>query len=212
MAFKVTKTSVHRFELEKTECGCKAIREFEDTRYLKPLTDGVTFLCEKHAAKSEDAQEARRESLLDMLSIKAEAEGKTYAPFRQDIEEGDTGGVTAQGESVQRMGVTGLPKRPDQKTANKPRRDPTTITQISVDRGDPRLPKAAAASASGGNLNLASVDDSDITMDGSIETVPEDPRLSGVVVAGLEGLDEALDEEDMNASGVPRSALSQAKD
>jgi hypothetical protein len=208
---KVTKTNVFRLEIER-DCGCKATREYEDARYQKGNGEGTTTLCDKHASKSEDAQEILREMILDNLGMQAELAGKQYAPLRQDIEEGDTGGVTAQGETVQRMGVN-MPKRPDQTTANKPRRDPSTITQLSVDRADSRFPRTAAAAAPGGNLNLAAVDDSDITMDGSIETVPEDPRLSGLIAGELEGeIEAALDEKDMELNGVPRSALNQAKD
>lgn len=205
---KITKTNVYRLQIEK-ECGCTAMREYEDGRYQKSSTSGTTVLCAKHLSKSEDAQEILQEFLVDTLVREAELAGKQYAPFRPEVEEGDTGGVTATGESVQAMGITNLPKRTLDTTRKGPRKHPLSVTQVSVDRTDQRLPARPAAGT--GDLNVAGAED-DITMTGDIETVAEDPRLTGFVVDGLGELDDVLDQQDMKSSGVPGSALSQAKD
>ena len=207
MALKITKTSVHRFGIER-ECGCKAVREFEDARYQKSLNDGQTFLCEKHESKSPDAQEMAREFLIDTLSMRAEMEGKQYAPMHRDVEPGDSAGVVAVGESVQAMGATNLPKRNPDTLRTRPKRDPLSVTHVSVDRTDQRLPQRTAA-----DTVTADVDAGDgISITGDIETVPEDPNLSGAVVDGLGDIEDALDEADMKDAGVPRSALNQARD
>lgn len=209
---KVTKTNIHRLTIEKA-CGCQATREYEDPRYSKPMAEGKFIACTKHNKGA--IAEFAGEMLVEALDKEAETAGKQhYSPMREQIEEGDTGGVTAQGESVQRMGVDNLPKRntdgsPLQRRVKK---DPTTITQLSVDRSDQRLPQRTS-SADLAALQVADVDAGDgITMTGDIDTVAEDPRLSGVVAEGLGEIEDALDEMDMKDSGVPRSALAQAKD
>lgn len=182
---KVIKTSVQRLSVEKT-CGCTAVREYEDTRLTKPLADGKFTPCDKHKSNKALAEFAG-EMLLETLDKEAEAAGRAvYAPMRQEIEEGDGGGVQAVGESVQRMGVTGLPKRPSETTQNGPRRrDPLSVTHLSVDRPVVKAPNAT------GNLNLAGVEeDASITITGDIDQAPEDPNLSGFVTDALNQLDE----------------------
>ena len=206
---KVIKTNVYRLEIER-ECGCKASGEYEDPRYLKIRGATATSLCTKHQAKSADAQEILEEMLLDALTMQAELASKQYAPMRREVDEGDSGGVVAVGESVQAMGATNLPKRSaDGSPRTRPKKDPMTITQVSVDRSDQRpLTRTAATAVSATEMGDG------ITITGDIiDPVAEDPALSGLVVSEIEGaIEEEMDAEDMKLGGVPRSALNQARD
>jgi hypothetical protein len=207
---KVTKTNVFRLTIEKA-CGCQATREYEDGRYTKPLVDGKFTPCDKHGRGA--IAEFAGEMLVEALDKEAETAGKQHFSPMREIEEGDTGGVSASGESVQRLGVSNLPKRntdgsPLQRRA---KRDPLSITSVSIDRSDQKLPQHSPVDT--GALQVASIDTGDgITMTGDIDTVPEDPRLTGIMADELGGLEDALDEFDMKDAGVPRSVLNQAKD
>jgi len=203
---KIKKTSVFRLELEKDNCPCRISREFADGRYVTPLAEPVFTACEKHDANTEIAEFAK-EMMTEALTSEASNAGRQYAPLRQ-VEPGDSAGVVAVGESVQAVGATNLPKRSPDTVRTGPRRSPLSITQVSVDRTDQRLPQRKAA-----DTTTAGVEGEDgISITGDIETVPEDPNLSGAVVDGLGEIEDALDEADMKDAGVPRSALSQARD
>src|SRR5574337_1534666 len=133
---KLTKISIHRLILEKG-CGCSATREYEDSRYTKPLADGKFTPCDKH--KSQKAiVEFAGEMLLEALDKEAETVGKqAFMPVRPAIE-GD-GGVQAVGaESVQRMGVN-LPKM-------RERRDPLEVKNRTR-HPDSRLPSHLVTAA-----------------------------------------------------------------
>lgn len=192
---KLTKTTVYRLEMER-DCGCTAAREYEDGRYTKPLAEGTTTLCEKHSGKSEDAQEILREMILDTLTMQADASGKQYAPLRQDfIEEGDSGGVIATGESVQVVA-----KAPVQRKG--PRRDPLASHHAQVNRP---APKSAAAVAGTGDLNLAGTD-IDFGQGEIGAEAAEDPRLSNFLENELDGL-AILDQDDAKSQGVSQKDL-----
>lgn len=203
---KVTKTNIHRLTIEKT-CGCQATREYEDPRYSKPLAEGKFVACAKH--NKGVIAEFAGEMLIEALDKEAETAGKQYFSPHRQVEEGDTAGVTAQGESVQAMGVSGLPKRNNVEIPGR-KRDPLAITKVSVDRGETRTSRTASDT---GALQLADVDAGDgITMTGDIDTVEEDPRLTGLMAEGLGEIEDALDEMDMKDAGVPRSVLNKATD
>lgn len=186
---KVIKTNVYRLEIER-DCGCTASREYEDPRYLKGKGDGVTSLCEKHASKSEDAQEILREMILDNLGMQAELAGKQYAPLRQ-VGEGDNAGVVATGESVQAMGVA-MPAR---------RRDPLAVTKMQVDR-----PASRTASAGTGSLNVAGADDGIEFNEEIGAEAAENPSLTTHIEDALGGL-EFLDQDDAKGQGVSQQIL-----
>jgi hypothetical protein len=203
---KVTKTSIHRLTIEK-DCGCKATREYEDQLYKKPIADAKFSGCEKHSRGA--VAEFAGEMLIEALHKEAEQAKLTYAPMRQ-VEEGDSGGVTASGESVQALGVVGLPKR----DTNKPRRDPMAITKVSVDRPTPKTAAAfAAAGVPGEPLPPTEViktqDGIEVSTEIGVEA-PEDPRLSGLVEDTLGGLD-FLDQDDAKGQGVAQRFLDQAE-
>jgi hypothetical protein len=208
---KLHKTTIHRLVLEKG-CGCSAVREYEDQRYTKPLAEGKFTPCDKHKTQKAIVEFAG-EMLLESLDKEAESAGKSLPSnaFRPVVE-GDTGGVSAQGESVQTMGIANLPKRnTDGSPMQRQKRDPLQITKVLVDRPDQIRHKASDT----GNLNIAAADEEvgdGITISGDIDTVAEDPRLSGVVADGLGEIEDALDELDMKDAGVPRNVLNQATD
>jgi hypothetical protein len=209
---KIHKTSVYRLEIEK-DCGCKARGEYEDIRYTKMIGEGAVTLCEKHGAKSKDAREILSETMLDMLSMQAEQAGKMFVPSNyRPVAEGDQAGVMAEGaENIQAMGATNLPKL----KGRTERRDPTKITQFSIDRPSPKQAIAAAV-AGGGGLNVVDTDDVTATVLKTQEGIeisteigaeaPEDPRLSGLVEDTLGGLD-FLDADDAKTQGVTQRDL-----
>jgi hypothetical protein len=207
---KIKKTSVFRLELEKDNCPCRISREFADGRYMTPLAEPVFTACEKHGANTEIAEFAK-EMMTEALTSEALNAGKqqVYAP--RQVEPGDSAGVVAVAESTQAMGVTNLPKRSPDTVRTGPRKSPLSITQVSVDRTDQRLPQRTAASTS--SLAAADAEAGDgITITGDIETVPEDPNLTGAMAEGLGEIEDAFDEDDMKDAGVPRSVLNQARD
>lgn len=202
---KVSKTNVFRLELEMDNCPCHISREYSDPRYTNPLTEPVFKACEKHGANSEISEFAQ-DMMTGALSSEAQNSGKQYF-VPPSIEEGDSAGVVATGETIQRMGVTGLPKRNAPQKARKP--NPLAITKLSVDRSSSHIPKHLES------LNAAAsepISEEDITITGDIDTAPEDPRVSGLLAAGLDSLEDMLDEVDMKDAGVPRSILNRAKD
>jgi hypothetical protein len=205
---KVIKTSIHRLTIEK-DCGCKATREYEDQLYKKPIAEGKFIGCEKHSRGA--VAEFAGEMLIESLNKEAEAAKLTYAPLRQEVEEGDSGGVTATGESVQRLGVTGLPER--KVGTNPPRhRDPLAITKVSVDRP---APKTAAAIAAAGydplpqSEIIKTQEGIEVSTEIGVEA-PEDPNLSNFVEDTLGRLD-FLDQDDAKAQGVAQRFMNEAE-
>jgi hypothetical protein len=190
---KVTKTNVQRLTVELS-CGCKAVREYQDPQFKEPIAEAVYSPCERHKEKP-DAAEMAEMLLVETLEKEAENAGKTYAPFRAPIEDGDTAGVTATGESVARMGVTNLPKR-----------DPTKIKQLvrPVDNS-PRNPaaRAAAKKTAAAAPSLATVLNTagEEVEDGGIQIdeQPEDPRITDLTESAL--LPDLEDDPD-SSSGV----------
>jgi hypothetical protein len=191
---RLIKTSIHRLEYIR-DCGCRAVREYEDPRYLKALTEGTAILCEKHKAKSPDAQEMAIEMVLENLDMQAEMSSKQFVPSSRQVEPGDNAGVTATGESVQALGVTNLPNRTNR------RRDPLAVTKMSVDRLVPRAHAAAAT----GSLNLASAEGVEFNEEIGAEA-PENPHLSAYVETTLGGL-AVLDQDDAETQGVALTLL-----
>src|SRR5882724_8833909 len=103
---KVTKTSVHRLTVEKT-CGCQATREYEDSRYTKPIGEGVFTACDKHE-KNKLVSEFAGEMLLEALDKEAESAGKTPAVTYRESSPTSLSGTT--GESVSSMGAPNIPR------------------------------------------------------------------------------------------------------
>jgi hypothetical protein len=207
---KLTKTTINRLMLEKG-CGCNAVREYEDQRYTKPLAEGKFTPCDKHKTQKAIVEFAG-EMLLESLDKEAETAGKSIvaSPFRPVTDEGG-GGIVATGESQEIMSGINLPKRNnDGSPMQRQKRDPMQITKVSVDRPDQVRHKAPDT----GNLNVAVAEEvgDGITISGDIDTVAEDPRLSGFVADGLGEIEDALDEYDMKDAGVPRNVLNQATD
>src|SRR5271154_5724438 len=101
---EVTKTSIHRLSIKKT-CGCQAIREYADVRYVKPLGDGVFTACEKHE-KNKLVAEFAGEVLLEALDKEALTAGKAVSTFRESA----TALSGTVGESVTSMGAPNMPK------------------------------------------------------------------------------------------------------
>jgi hypothetical protein len=196
---KVTKTSVHRLTIEKT-CGCQATREYEDVRYAKPIAAGVFTACEKHE-KNKLVAEFAGEMLLEALDKEAESAGKTAVVLREATPtslSGTTGG------SVTSMGAPNLPKTRDKVDPLKPK-------TARFDRPDMRKP----ANTQYGNLNVAEQEDispeeleaEGITMTGSIDDVPEDPRTTNALQPGLDQIEDILDDDDIRTGGVSQTLV-----
>ena len=198
---KVTKTTIYRLSVEKS-CGCKAAREYEDARYTKPVPvdPGSVFEpCVKHGKGA--IAEFAGEMLVEALDKEAETAGKaTYAPLQRPVEPGDSAGVTAVAESAQAMGVTNLP-------SNRPKRDPTTITHVSVDR-----PSATRKAAAGAIAPSVPADEAGIEISTEIGVeAPEDPNLSVYMEDALGGLGGVLDTDDARLQGVPQKYLQEGE-
>ena len=196
---KVTKTSVHRLTIEKT-CGCQATREYEDVRYTKPNGEGVFTACEKHE-KNKLVSEFAGEMLLEALDTEAVSAGKTAVVLRESTPtslSGTTGG------SVTSMGAPVMPKTRD-------KRNPLESKTARFDRPDAHKP----SNTQYGNLNVADQEDispeeleaEGITMTGSIDDVPEDPRATAVIQSDLNKLEDILDEDDVKSSGVSKTLV-----
>ena len=111
-------------------------------------------------------------------AIDALEEGKKALPvYRNAVAEGDTGGVSAQGESVQALGVTNLP--------NRPRRNPLEVSQLNAHRQGIRGSKSLSKSD----------DDGTVEITGDIDEANEDPKISEVLESTLNGL-SFLDDDD----------------
>jgi hypothetical protein len=203
---KVTKTSIHRLTIEKT-CGCKATREYEDTRYTKPIAESQFLACPKHNKGA--VAEFAGEMLVEALDKEAETAGKnTFVPAQRQVAEGDQGGVVATSEaggSTQAMGMVMPPKIREKQDPLKPR-------TASFNRPNSRLPQNTSPT---GNLNIAAHEDispeeleaEGITMDGSIEGVPEDPDVDNALSRDLSRIDEILDDDDSKLGGVSQTLV-----
>ena len=196
---KVTKTSVHRLTIEKT-CGCQATREYEDVRYTKPLGEGVFAACEKHE-KNKLVAEFAGEMLLEALDKEAEAAGK--APVTAAHAETATSLSGTTGGSVTSMGAVNVKTRVP--------RNPLEQKQARFERPDLRHPQ----NTNFGNLNVAQHDDiseeeleaEGITMNGSIDDVPEDPKATAILNRDLSQLEDMLDEDDVREGGVSTTLI-----
>jgi hypothetical protein len=194
---KVSKTSVHRLSIEKN-CGCQATREYEDLRYTKPLGEAAFAPCEKHSKGA--IAEFAGDMLIEALDKEAESAGKTAA-------------VTVRGETPTALSGTSGGSVTSMGTVNvKPRekQNPLKSHTATFDRPNLNHPQNTAY----GNLNVAGSDLTDeeinaagITMDGSIEGVPQDPRVDDALNTGLKGLEEVFDDEDAKAGGVDRNLV-----
>jgi len=197
---KVTKTNVFRLELEKDACACRISREYSDGRYASPLAEPVFAACEKHGTNPEVAEFAK-DTMIEWLAAEAKTAGAApvFRPFRP-VTEGDSAGVVAEGENVQALGVTGLPKLGTMPTSNKPRHNPMQITKLNMDR-----PTGKSAMAAG--LNVAGMEDG-IEISGAVGAeAPEDDRVTEVLKDVLGGLEADLDRADAKEAGVPLSLL-----
>jgi hypothetical protein len=160
MAMKVTKATIQRLTVEMS-CGCKMFREFKDARFKEAEGDNRFTACEKHRA---DPSVSMLEFILgERVDEAAEEASKapTFAP--RQIEEGDSGGVIATGESVQRMGM------------NMPKRNPLEAKKL--ERTHEQLKSAGAA----GSGKMAEVDM-------QTEEVPEDSRVTDLMDSTLDFL------------------------
>jgi|SRR5271157_2678468 len=196
---KVTKTSVHRLAIEKG-CGCAAIREYEDIRYTKPIAEGKFTPCEKHE-KNKMMAEFAGEMLIEALDKEAESAGKTVTT-RGEVSTTMSG---TSGENVTSLGAPVIPKSREKVDPLKPR-------TAHFDRPDPRLPQNTNLT---GNLNVAMHDDispeeleaEGITMDGSIDSVPEDPRVDATLNENLGKFEDLLDDDDSKLGGVSQTLI-----
>lgn len=197
---KVTRTSVHRLTVEKT-CGCQATREYEDARYTKPLAEGVFTACEKHE-KNKLVAEFAGEMLLEALDKEAESAGKTAVVLRENAPTALSG---TSGETVTSMGAPVMPK-------TREKRNPLEAKTASFDRPDMRRPQNPNPT---GNLNLAGHEDispeeleaEGITMNGSIDDVPEDSRVSAGLGRELQHIEDILDDDDVKEGGVSQTLI-----
>ena len=134
MAMKVSKTVVHRLTVDMA-CSCRIYAEFADVQCKEPLNsdeDGgyrkVFTSCEKH---SKDVALAMLEFFIGERLDEAVEAAKTtpvqptHRYAAPGIEEGDTGGVVATGETVQSVAKVNIRNRPQ---------DPTAIKTLQVDR------------------------------------------------------------------------------
>jgi hypothetical protein len=194
---KVSKTSVHRLTIEKT-CGCQATREYEDTRYTKPLAEGVFIACLKHNKGA--IAEFAGEMLIEALDKEALEAGKTVVATRAETQtslSGTTGG------SVTSMGTVNV--KPREKV------DPLKPRTARFERPDLRHPQ----NTNFGNLNVAQHDDiseeeleaEGITMNGSIDDVPEDPKATAALNSDLDQIEDLLDGDDIREGGVSQTLI-----
>ena len=196
---KVSKTSVHRLTIEKG-CGCQATREFEDVRYTKPLGEGVFTPCEKHE-KSKAVAEVIGEILIESLESAAVEASK--APIAVAHSEVATSLSGTTGGSVTSMGTVNV--KPREKV------DPLKPRTARFERPDLRHPQ----NTNFGNLNVAQHDDiseeeleaEGITMNGSIDDVPEDPKATAILNRDLSQLEDMLDEDDVREGGVSQTLI-----
>lgn len=196
---KVSKTSVHRLTVEKT-CGCQATREYEDIRYTKPLGEGVFTACDKHE-KNKLVAEFAGEMLLEALDKEAEVAGK--APIAAAHTETVTSLSGTSGGSVTSMGTVNV--KPREKV------DPLKPRTAKFERPDLRHPQ----NTNFGNLNVAQHDDiseeelvaEGITMNGSIDDVPEDPKATAALNRDLSQIEDMLDEDDVREGGVSQTLI-----
>ena len=197
---EVTKTSVHRLTIKKT-CGCEATREYADVRYAKPLAEGLFTPCEKHE-KNKLVSEFAGEMLLEALD--KEAENASKAPTASTHRESATTMSGTSGESVTSMGAPNIPK-------TREKRNPLETKTARFERPDAHRPSNTAY----GNLNVADQDDispeelgaEGITMSGSIDDVPEDPRATAVIQRDLNQIEDILDDDDVKSSGVSKTLV-----
>ena len=201
---KVSRTSVHRLTIEKN-CGCKATREYEDLRYTKPLGEGAFLACEKHE-KQKALIEFIGETMIELLDKEAETAGKAPVVAARAEVTTSMSGTSTDGGAVTSLGI-----------------DPNTIkTRVPVDplkqhtarfdRPDMRRPQNTSPT---GSLNVAGHEDltdeemqeAGITMNGSIDDVPEDPNTSAKVAEDLGDLESILDDDDVRSSGVSQRLI-----
>lgn len=195
---KVTKTSIHRLTIEKT-CGCQATREYEDARYTKPLGEGAFVPCPKHNKGA--IAEFAGEMLIEALDKEAETAGKTAAVVTRGETPTALSGTT--GGSVTSMGTVNV--KPREKV------DPLKPRTARFDRPDMHHPQ----NTNFGNLNVAQHDDiseeeleaEGITMNGSIDDVPEDPRATAALNSDLHQLEDMLDDDDVREGGVSQTLI-----
>jgi hypothetical protein len=195
---KVTKTSVHRLTIEKT-CGCQATREYEDVRYTKPTGEGVFTACQKHNKGA--VAEFAGEMLIEALDKEAESAGKAPAAAAHTETATSLSGTT--GGSVTSMGAPNVKPRE--------KRNPLESKTARFERPDLRHPQ----NTNFGNLNVAQHDDlseeelveAGITMNGSIDDVPEDPKATAILNRDLSQIEDMLDEDDVREGGVSTTLI-----
>jgi hypothetical protein len=155
MAMKVTKTSIQRLTVEMS-CGCRMFGEFKDTRYKEAEGEKVFIACDKHR---DDAGVTMLEFILaERVDEAAEEASKVPVFAQRQIQEGDTSGVVATGESVQRMGM------------NMPKRNP--LDPKKLERNNEQLKQAGAAP----------VHVEQTTAEMQIDELPEDEGVTDVTL------------------------------
>lgn len=194
---KVTKTSVHRLTIEKT-CGCQATREYEDVRYTKPISSGVFTACEKHE-KNKMIAEFAGEMLIEALDKEAESAGKSPVVAHREAATSLSG---TSGESVVSMGAPNMPK-------TREKRDPLAPKQAKFDRPDARRPGNTQYEtvAEQEDLSPEELEAEGITMNGSIDDVPEDHNATAAMQRSLDQLGDILDEDDVKTGGVSKTLI-----
>ncbi len=187
MAMKVSKTAVHRLAVDMS-CGCRMYAEFLDVQCKQPVTldEGaetavkVFTPCDKH--NTQDVIEFIIGERLEEAILTAQATPVAPVhmhPIPQDIEEGETGGVTATGERVQTIARVNKPK------AVRPRNETGVKT---LQRSPQELAKAGAS------LKVASG-----TAEIQIDEVAEDNQITPHIDDVMDFLDpkeEGLFEEE----------------
>jgi hypothetical protein len=195
---KVTKTSVHRLTIEKT-CGCQATREYEDVRYTKPTGEGVFTACLKHNKGA--VAEFAGEMLIEALDKEAESAGKASVAAAHTETVTSLSGTS--GGSVTSMGAPNVKPRE--------KRNPLESKTARFERPDLRHPQ----NTNFGNLNVAQHDDiseeelveAGITMNGSIDDVPEDPKATAALTRDLNQIEDMLDDDDIREGGVSQTLI-----
>ena len=161
-------------------------------------------MCSRRATKHKKNKlvaEFAGEMLIEALDKEAEAAGKAPAVATRAETVTSLSGTT--GGSVTSMGTVNV--KPREKV------DPLKPRTAKFERPDLRHPQ----NTNFGNLNVAQHDDiseeeleaEGITMNGSIDDVPEDPKATAALNRDLNQLEDMLDDDDVREGGVSQTLI-----
>jgi hypothetical protein len=178
----VIRQTVYRLTVVN-DCGCKSVREYQDTLYREPLGDCSFSPCNTHSSKSGDVQEILSMMTNQMLNREAENTIPPPAVMRAPVPRpngtttegaGARGGVTitpgasvmvATGGASQTIRVPHMPKR-----------------KAASEILNPKSP--ARRSASGGATSTKDLMPVQDTVELQIEEVPEDEMITSYLNEG----------------------------